>query len=68
MFTVHGSVKAGFEPVEAAFRENFERRGEVGASACAWFEGEKVVDLWGGLADRESGRPGTKTHSPLRSR
>jgi CubicO group peptidase (beta-lactamase class C family) len=57
MFTVHGSVEPGFEPVEAAFRENFERRGEVGASACAWFEGEKVVDLWGGLADLESGRP-----------
>jgi len=57
MFTVHGSVKPGFESVEAAFRENFERRGEVGASACAWFEGEKVVDLWGGLADLESGRP-----------
>jgi CubicO group peptidase (beta-lactamase class C family) len=57
MFTVHGSVKPGFESVEAAFRENFERRGEVGASACAWFEGEKVVDLWGGLADRESSRP-----------
>ena len=57
MLTVHGSVKPGFEPVETAFRENFERRGEVGASACAWFEGERVVDLWGGLADRESGRP-----------
>jgi CubicO group peptidase (beta-lactamase class C family) len=57
MLTVHGSVKPGFEPVEAAFRENFERRGEIGASACAWHDGEKVVDLWGGLADRDSGRP-----------
>jgi CubicO group peptidase (beta-lactamase class C family) len=56
MFTVQGTVRPGFEPVEAAFRENFERRGEVGAAACAWYEGEKVVDLWGGLADRETGR------------
>lgn len=54
MIAVHGSVKPGFEPVEAAFRENFERRGEVGASACAWLDGEKVVDLWGGVADRET--------------
>ena len=30
MFNVHGTVTPGFEPVEAAFRENFERRGEVG--------------------------------------
>ena len=57
MFTVHGTVTPGFEPVEAAFRENFERRGEVGAAACAWHDGEKVVDLWGGLADRENDRP-----------
>jgi CubicO group peptidase (beta-lactamase class C family) len=57
MFTVHGAVTPGFEPVEAAFRENFERRGEVGAAACAWHDGEKVVDLWGGLADRENDRP-----------
>jgi len=57
MQSVHGSVRPGFEPVEAAFRENFERRGEVGASVCAWHRGEKVVDLWGGIADRDSERP-----------
>jgi CubicO group peptidase (beta-lactamase class C family) len=60
MFTVHGSVMPGFEAVESAFRENFERRGEVGAAACAWHAGEKVVDLWGGLADRESQREWTE--------
>ena len=57
MITVHGLVAPGFEAVEAAFRENFERRGELGASACAWVDGEKVVDLWGGLASRETGEP-----------
>jgi CubicO group peptidase (beta-lactamase class C family) len=57
MITVHGTVSPGFEPVEAAFRENFERRGEVGAAACAWHGGEQVVDLWGGLADRDDERP-----------
>jgi len=54
---VHGSARPGFEAVEAAFRENFERRGEVGAAFCAWHRGEKVVDLWGGVADREAQRP-----------
>ena len=34
-----------------------ERRGEVGAAVCAWHEGERVVDLWGGLADRDSEEP-----------
>jgi CubicO group peptidase (beta-lactamase class C family) len=53
MFTVQGSVHPGYEAVEWAFRENFERRGEIGAAACAWRNGEKVVDLWGGLASRE---------------
>jgi CubicO group peptidase (beta-lactamase class C family) len=56
MLTVHGTVRPGFEPVEAAFRENFERRGEIGAAVCAWHAGEKVVDLWGGLADRDADR------------
>lgn len=57
MLSVHGMVRPGFEAVEAAFRENFERRGEVGAAVCAWHDGEIVVDLWGGLADRDSERP-----------
>jgi CubicO group peptidase (beta-lactamase class C family) len=57
MLSVHGAVRPGFEPVEAAFRENFERRGEVGAAFCAWHAGEIVVDLWGGLADRETDEP-----------
>ncbi|MFQ5416734.1 MAG: serine hydrolase domain-containing protein, partial [Myxococcota bacterium] len=53
MFTVEGSVQPGYEAVERAFRDNFELRGEVGAAACAWRNGERVVDLWGGLANRE---------------
>lgn len=59
MLTVHGAVQPGFEPVEAAFRENFERRGEIGAAFCAWHRGEQVVDLWGGLADRDGDRAWT---------
>ena len=30
---------------------------EVGAAFCAYHRGEKVVDLWGGVADPETGAP-----------
>jgi CubicO group peptidase (beta-lactamase class C family) len=54
---IEGSVSKGFEPVREAFIENFTRRGELGGACCIYHEGEKVVDLWGGLRDRVSGQP-----------
>ena len=54
---IEGSVSAGFEPVREAFIENFTRRGELGAACCIYQDGEKVVDLWGGVRDRASGEP-----------
>ena len=54
---IDGSVSRGFEPVREAFIENFTRRGELGGACCIYYEGEKVVDLWGGLRDRASGQP-----------
>jgi CubicO group peptidase (beta-lactamase class C family) len=53
--TIHGHVDARFLAVADAFRDNFARRRELGASVCVWFEGEKVVDLWGGTADPTTG-------------
>jgi CubicO group peptidase (beta-lactamase class C family) len=47
----------GFEPVAEEFERNFAERGELGAAFAAIVEGELVVDLWGGLADRSQGRP-----------
>jgi len=47
----------GFEPVREAFIENFTRRGELGAACCVYQEGEKVVDLWGGVRARGSEEP-----------
>lgn len=46
---VHGTVEAGFEPVQEAFAANFERHGEVGATCCVHLHGKRVVDLWGGV-------------------
>jgi len=54
---IHGDVAPGFEPVADAFEANFRQRGEIGASFCVYHGGQRVVDLWGGFADRERQRP-----------
>lgn len=57
MTTIDGEVAAGFEPVREAFAANFDRGGDIGAAVCLYRNGRPVVDLWGGVADPESGRP-----------
>jgi CubicO group peptidase (beta-lactamase class C family) len=54
---VSGFVKPGFEPVWATFNENFSNKGELGASCCIYYQGEKVVDLWGGVRNKTTGDP-----------
>ena len=54
---VQGHVSPGFEPVREAFAENFTRRRELGGACCAYYRGEKVVDLWGGIRDSKTGEP-----------
>ena len=55
--SIHGQVSARFEPVRDAFLENFSRRHELGGACCVYRNGEKVVDLWGGVRDKASGEP-----------
>ena len=55
--TIQGHVSAGFEAVRDAFAENFARRHELGGACCVYRGGEKVVDLWGGVRDRDTGAP-----------
>jgi len=55
--TVHGLVTPGFEAVREAFVGNFARRRELGGACCAYYKGEKVVDLWGGIRDDATGEP-----------
>ncbi|MFT7579823.1 MAG: CubicO group peptidase (beta-lactamase class C family) [Myxococcota bacterium] len=57
---VQGLVSPGFEPVAETFRENLTKRGGVGASLCVYRRGEKVVDIWGGKADKKTGAPWEK--------
>ncbi len=54
---VSGYTETGFEAVRRAFADNFEHRHELGAACCVYHRGEKVVDLWGGVRDRETGEP-----------
>jgi len=54
---VKGFVGRGFEPVRTAFIENFTQRRELGGACCIYYAGEKVVDLWGGVRDKETGQP-----------
>jgi CubicO group peptidase (beta-lactamase class C family) len=54
---IHGNCRTGFDGVREAFAENFRTHGEVGASVCVIVDGETVVDLWGGLAERRAERP-----------
>jgi len=56
---IHGTVSAGFEPVKEAFEANFRAHGEVGAACAVSLDGQMVVDLWAGSADRD-GRPWEK--------
>lgn len=54
---IHGFVSPGFETVRDAFVENFALRHELGGACCAYYKGEKVVDLWGGVRNKTTGEP-----------
>lgn len=56
--TIHGTAEAPYWPVVQAFEKQLESSGG-GAAVCVYREGEKVVDLWGGVRD-EDGSPWEK--------
>jgi CubicO group peptidase (beta-lactamase class C family) len=55
--TVQGDCHPHFAAVRDEFERNFHDRGEVGAAVCVTHNGDTVVDLWGGFADRQRTRP-----------
>jgi CubicO group peptidase (beta-lactamase class C family) len=55
--TISGFYDPRFEAVAREFEQNFLERGEVGASVCVTLEGERVVDLWGGIARTATNAP-----------
>lgn len=54
---ISGFVKPGFEAVREAFVDNLRYRHELGAACCIYYQGERVVDLWGGIRSRATGEP-----------
>ena len=54
---IEGTCDPAFSMVEAAFRENFRLRDEVGAAVCIRIKGRTVADLWGGHCDAARTRP-----------
>jgi CubicO group peptidase (beta-lactamase class C family) len=54
---IGGDVSPGFEGVRDAFIDNFTQRRELGGACCAYYRGEKVVDLWGGIRNKQTGEP-----------
>lgn len=58
--SVNGHIGYGFEAVREAFGDNFARRRELGGGCCANVHGEKIVDLWGGIRNKQTGEPWEK--------
>ena len=54
---VQGEVRPGYEAIREAFADNFTKRGELGAACCIYHRGEKVVDLWGGIRNKDTCEP-----------
>jgi CubicO group peptidase (beta-lactamase class C family) len=54
---VDGHVSPGFDKVRDVFVDNFARRHELGGAVCAYYQGQKVVDLWGGVRNKSTGEP-----------
>jgi len=54
---IEGEISPGFEAVRDAFAENFSERRELGGACCVYRNGEKVVDLWGGIRNRATVEP-----------
>lgn len=57
MLSLAGYVGSGFGAVRDAFTANFDRHGDCGAACCVYVDGQPVVDLWAGFADRDTGAP-----------
>ncbi len=48
---IEGTCDGRFVAVKDAFVENFAEFDEIGASVAVYFDGEPVVDMWGGFRD-----------------
>lgn len=54
--SVQGHCDPAFAGVREVFERNFAEERELGAAVVVYAGDRKVVDLWGGIADRRTGR------------
>lgn len=54
---VEGFVADGFEKLKESFQEIISQAPDSGAAVSIWQKGENVVNLWGGLADKDAQTP-----------
>nr|WP_070960945.1 serine hydrolase domain-containing protein [Hyphomonas sp. Mor2] len=52
-FPISGFTAPGFEPVLDVFEDNFAEDTELGAGFAAYLDGDLIIDLKGGFADRK---------------
>jgi len=55
--SLRGFVDSGYGPVVDAFKANYLLRDDLGSACTVYAGGRRVVELWGGIADRRTGRP-----------
>lgn len=63
---VHGFADEAFAAVKAEFVNNIANREEIGAACAVYYDGKKVVDVWGGYRDKKRKHPWTE-HTMVRS-
>lgn len=51
---IGGFADSRFKSVRSVFQRNFAEEGEIGAAVTVYLQGEKVIDLWGGIADQSN--------------
>jgi CubicO group peptidase (beta-lactamase class C family) len=54
---IEGTVARGFERVRETFIDNFTQRRELGGACCVYLHGRRVIDLWGGIRNKDTAEP-----------
>jgi CubicO group peptidase (beta-lactamase class C family) len=57
MTELNGKVEPAFAAVRDELAKQFADEKHIGAAVSVYHRGEKVVDIWGGLADEDAGTP-----------
>ena len=66
--TIEGYCDERFSAVRDVLEQQIESGADLGASFSVTYQGETVVDLWGGHLDLERTRHGKKTPSSMFTR